>query len=242
MSDSIVSDFQAVNYFLMRCFGHDFFAAKYLTNGRVAVELYPEYPMATFCKNNIEVCEDKEGTYICKSLIEFNGTYHLVVSEVDVENLTVIGYKKHSSMKISSAEAAMMLARAEFITLYNLLIDDTEFIDESIVEFTPNNMLTMHENGKMYLIFNEDNSHVNRQEYRLNADVYGMVYVSESGQMILASYDLENIMQMEKDLTQNPLAGYLVLESKYEFKEPILYEFVHSGFEDFEEFIDLIRE
>ena len=242
MSDNIVSDFQVVNYFLMRCFGHDFFAAKYLTDGRVAVEIHPEYPMATFCKNNIELCEDREGTYICKSLIEFNGTYHLVVSEVDVEDLTVVGYKKHSGMKISSAEAAMLLARAEFVTLYNLLTDDAEFIDESIVEFTPNNMLTLHENGKMYLIFNEDNSHVNRQEYRLNADVYGMVYVSESGQMILASYDLENIMKMEKDLTQNPLAGYLVLESKYEFKEPILYEFVHSGFDDFEEFIDLIRE
>lgn len=242
MSDNIVSDFQVVNYFLMRCFGHDFFAAKYLTDGRVEVDIHSEYPMATFCKNDIEICEDRECTYMCRSLIEFKGTYHLVVSEVDVENLTVVDYKKHSGMKISSAEAAMLLARAEFVTLYNLLTDDTQFIDESVVEFTPNNMLTIHENGRMYLIFNEDNSHVNRQIYRLNADVFGMVYVSDSGQMILASYDLDNIVKMEKDLTKNPLAGYLVLESKYEFKEPILYEFVHSGFDDFEEFIDLIRE
>ena len=29
--------------------------------------------------------------------------------------------------------------------------------------------------------------------------------------------------------------------AKYEFKEPVLYEFIQSDFEDFNEFLDFIR-
>ena len=32
------------------------------------------------------------------------------------------------------------------------------------------------------------------------------------------------------------------MKSKYEFKEPVLYEFIQSEFEDFDDFIEFIKD
>lgn len=242
MCDDIVSDYQVINYFLMRCFGHDYTAAKFLTNTKVPVEIYSDIPMATFCKNTIDDCDGEEGTYMCESLIEFGNTYHLVISEVKVEDYAIVDFRRHNSFKISAAEAAMMLSRAEFVTVYDLLTDNTEFIENSLAGIIENSMVTVHESGKMHLMFNADNSHVNQKVFRLNEDVHGMFFISEYGQLIISSYDIRNILEMEYDLRKSPLSEYLMMKSKYEFKEPVMYEFIHSDFEDFDDFIDFIRD
>ena len=36
------------------------------------------------------------------------------------------------------------------------------------------------------------------------------------------------------------MADCVVPVSKYEFKEPVLFDFINSGFEDFEDFVDVI--
>ena len=46
---------------------------------------------------------------------------------------------------------------------------------------------------------------------------------------------------MENKLKASPLAPFLMITAKYEFKEPVLFEFIQSGFEDFDEFLDFIR-
>ena len=66
--------------------------------------------------------------YLCESLIEYNDQYHIVISRLTVdENLIVTGFEPCSQMKISSMEAAMMLAKPEFITVYETLIPVDEF-------------------------------------------------------------------------------------------------------------------
>ncbi len=79
-----------------------------------------------------------------------------------------------------------------------------------------------------------------KKEYRLNEDVLGMYFVSDSGQLISASYSLEEIRQLEIDL-ELPFGRKLIPTAKYEFQEPVLYEFIQSGFEDFELFVDAIK-
>ncbi len=67
----IVSDYQAVNYFLMQCFGQDYEGAAYLTSGSFPLDLYDSYRRATFCKNVIDadhVCRT-EPYHICASLL-----------------------------------------------------------------------------------------------------------------------------------------------------------------------------
>ena len=85
------------------------------------------------------------------------------------------------------------------------------------------------------------NDHVNRQTFMLSADVSGIYYLTDSGQLLAAAYDLPGIHALEKDLRKSVLAPYVIATGKYEFKEPVLYEFVESNFEDFDEFIEFIQ-
>jgi hypothetical protein len=242
MCDPIHSEYQVINYFLMRCFGRDYYAAKHLSNGRINVQLYEDYPISTLCKNTIDICDEEDSTYLCESLIENSGKYHIVISEIQVDALLICTFKRRSAFKISAAEAAMMLSRPEFITVYDSLIDNEEVFDSKISEVTSNAMLTLHENGKLFLAFNKNNNHVSKQVFRLNEDIYGMYYVTDYGQMIVASYSIKGIHALEADLRKSSFDQYLVMTAKYEFKEPILYEFIQSDFEDFEDFLEFIKE
>ena len=242
MCGFIESNYQVINYFLMRCFAKDFEAADYLVRGNVSTDLFPEYIPSTLCKNSIKKIKSGNiSIYKCESLIEEKGRYDLLFTEVSVEDFKIISFKRDTTLNISAAEAGMLLSRPEFVTLYEIIFDPENF-DELMSEATERAMVTTHENGKLYLAFNKNNAHVNKKEYRLNDDVYGLFYVTDYGQLIIASYTRQGIHALEDDLKKSSLSKYLLETAKYEFKEPVLYEFVHSDFDDFEEFLDFIKE
>ena len=236
---AITSEYQTANYFLMRCFGHDYEAARFLAEDNVDVTLYDDCKAAALYRNVID--EISEGRYMCESLIDFGERYMLLVSEIHVENFRVTHFEKCSGFKVSSAEAAMMLARPEFVTVYDILTSP-EIFDMGMMELSLNSMVTSHENGRFYMIFNKNNEHVNKRVFKMSEDVYGIYYVTAFGQLIAAAYSIENIHSLERDLRRSDLSRYLALVSKYEFKEPILYDFVQSDFEDFEDFLDYIQD
>ena len=246
MCDNIVSDYQLMNYFLMRSFGKDRQAVRFLSSAKAGEGLFSDIPMATFCKNSIDKCpgdntEDSKA-YLCESLIEHSNSYFLVVTEIWTHNLKVIEAKQISCFKVSPQEAAMMLARPEYVTVFDMITDEEELVESIITKLLPNTMVTTHENGKAFLSFNPDNRHVNHREFRLNEDVFGMIYVSDSNQLIISSFALQNILTLEFDVRRSPLHNYIIMNSKYEFKEPVMYEFMQSDFDSFEEFVDFIKE
>ena len=235
----IKSDYQTVNYFLMRCFGHDYEAAGFLAEEDVDVKVYDDFRAAALYRNVID--EISEGRYMCESLIDSGERYMLLVSEVHVENFRVTYFDRCSGFRVSSAEAAMMLAKPEFVTVYDILTSP-EIFDMGMMELSLNSMVTSHENGRFYMIFNKNNEHVNKRVFKMSEDVYGIYYVTAFGQLIAAAYSIENIHNLERDLRRSDLNRYLALVSKYEFKEPILYDFVQSDFEDFDDFLDYIQD
>ena len=292
--DPIASPFHAINYFLMRCFGHDYESAEWLCRNNVDVRLYEDmYPMATFCKNSIDFdeavnsdnaasklrgCEanqkqeltdkikssindysgkatspiddntsavtsstDDSCSYLCESLIEYDNEYYIIVSRVTVDGeLMISDFEPCSSFKISSMEAAMMLSKPEFITVYETLIPVDEFA--SLLAQVPLNcLITPHDNGKLYMMFHNHNNHVNKQVFMLSADVAGIYYLNDSGQLLAVAYDLPAIHALEKDLRKSVLSPYVVATDKYEFKEPVLYDYIESDFDDFNEFIEFIQ-
>lgn len=242
MSGTIESNYQVINYFLMRCFAKDFIAADFLRRGDFLLDLFPEYIPSTLCKNSIKrIKAGKTTIYSCESLIEEKGRYDLIFTNISVENLVIKDYSRITTLNISSTEAGLLLSRPEFVTLYELIFDPENF-DELMSEATDRAMVTTHENGKLFLAFNKNNAHVNRKEYRLNDDVYGLFYLTDYGQLIIASYTKAGIHALEDDLKKSSLNKYLLETAKYEFKEPVLYEFVNSDFEDFEDFLDFIKE
>lgn len=238
--DIINSDYQAINYFLMRCFGHDYETAAWLCEGDFPLDIYAEHRPSTLCKNTIDEDEFETGAYLCESLIEYDDQYFLLISEITINNHRITSFEKCSGFPVSPAEAAMMLSRAEFVTVYEVLMTPEDF-NSNMGELTFNTMMTPHENGKLFLAFNNNNNHVNKKVFRLSEDVFGLYYITDYGQLIVSAYSLSGIHALEKDLRKSVLAPYLMATAKYEFKEPILYEFIQSDFEDFNEFLDFIR-
>ncbi len=243
---SIASDYQVINYFLMRCIGQDDPGIRYLSDGISPENPYSGYSYATFCKNVI----DKDGqygdgasVYMCESLIEENGEYETVISRIAVKNLKVTAAEKCSSFHVSSAEAAMMLSKPEFVTVYEVLLSD-EDMENNIGELTINfnTIMSVHENGRLFMTFKQNNDHVNSRIFRLSNDVKGIYFLTDYGQLIVAAYTLSDIRYLENKLKASPLAPFLMITSKYEFKEPVLFEFMQSDFEDFDDFLNYIKD
>jgi len=237
----ILSEYQLINYFLMRIFGRDFEAAAYLATKDFPLDVLPEEEGATLCKNSIEEFFDENGcSYLCESLIEFDGKYKLVVSEIYLNEGKVSGTKKRSSFFVTSAEAAMMLNHPEFITVYEILTEMDDFL-KRFGSLSANSMQTLHDNGRLYLEFNKNNDHVNRKIFRLNEDIHGLYYATDFGQLIIAAYSLNEIHEIERMLSKSEVCTCIIPTAKYEFKEPILYEFIQSDFDDFSDFLDFLN-
>ena len=242
----IRSEYQTINYFLMRCFGRDYTGAAYLSEGKFPLDLYDNYRQATFCKNVI----DKDASYIdgataymCESLIEMNNCYETVISRVVVRDLKIVDFEHCSGFAVSSAEAAMMLSKPEFVTVYEVLLSEQD-MDENIGELTItlNTVMSVHDNGRLFMAFKPSNSHVDSRIFRLSNDVRGIYFLTDYGQLIMAAYSLIEIQTLERKLAACPLAPFLMATAKYEFKEPVLFEFINSDFEDFEDFLEAIKD
>lgn len=251
LCSELVSDYQIVNYFLMRCFGQDYEGARFLTaseegTDKFPLDLYDGYVRATFCKNVIDVekrYSDGSISYLCESLIEMNGKYETVISKVVVKECKVIGFEHCSGFRVSEAEAAMMLAKPEFMTVCEVMLSE-EDMGKNLGEFTIglNTVMSKQENGRLFMAFKESNSHVNNQIFMLSNDVKGVYFLSDYGQLIVTAYSLSDIRMLEANLAASPLSPYLVPTAKYEFHEPLLFEFIQSDFEDFEDFLDFLQE
>ena len=258
--DEITSDNQVVNYFLMRCFGRDYEGARYLAPVRTPdtgesekaqpleydfpLDLYDEYVKATFCKNTIDpekIYADGAVSYLCESLVEMNGNYDIIVSKVVVKDLEVIGFEHCSGFRVSSSEAAMMLAKPEFCTVYEVLLSE-EDVDRNIGEFTINfnTIMSSHENGRLFMAFKQNNDHVNERIFMLSNDVQGVYYLTDFGQLICCAYSPDDVNRLEETIAKSTLAPYLEVTGQYEFREPVLFEFIKSNFEDFDDFLDFL--
>lgn len=244
----IKTDYQAVNYFLMRCFGRDYEAASRLTdlNYDFPLDLYDSYVRATFCKNTIDVEKeygDDSISYLCESVVEMNGQHEVIVSRVVVKALKIIGFEYCSGFAISSAEAAMMLRKPEFTTVYEVLVDD-DILDDNLGEFTLglNTIMTEHESGRLFMAFKKTNDHVKERVFMLSNDVSGVYFLTDYGQLIVMSNTDTGIRRLEAKLAGSPLSPFLLPTARYEFLEPVLFEFINSGYEDFGEFLEAIKQ
>lgn len=237
----IKNKYQLTHYFLMRTFGKDFVAAKYLAHKGVNLDIYPNIKMATFCRNSIKVDPNDPHTLICESLIEADDKYQIFTTQVAIKNKKIQSAVPLDQMKISSSEAAMILAKPEFITIYEVNASPEEMANKTL-EFSFNTMVRPHETGKLFLKFHDNNDHVKKQTFLLSADVLGLYFITDYGQFIVAAYNATDIRHLEYQLAKNDIGKYLIPTGRYEFKDPVLYDFINSAIEDFDDFLDIIRD
>ena len=243
----IFSDYQAVNYFLMRVFGNDPTGALYVATSLLDTEDFSQIDFSEtsfFCKNTITPMEDY---YLSESLVNVKGAYYIYVSKLTVYNFKVSSFKITGHMKISPKEAAMILNRTEYISLYEISeVADTLAEGKDIpagmisfeLPFASN--CTMHSNGQLIMAFKPNNHHVAKEVFRLNDDIVGTIFITGTGQLILTSYTLRDINQMENYLVDSCIPQIRLVE-KYTFREALMQDFIDSNFDDFEEFISFFE-
>lgn len=136
----------------------------------------------------------------------------------------------------------MILAKPEYVTVYEVMLSE-EDIDNNIGELTVNlnTIMSRHETGRLFMAFKKTNDHVNSRIFRLSNDVKGVYFLTDYGQLLIAAYTLSDIRNLENRIKVSMLAPYLITTAKYEFKEPVLFEFIQSNFEDFDDFLEFIR-
>ncbi len=251
--EEITGDYQLLNYFIMRLVGHDFEAAKYLAGSGINLKDFRKDEPATLLRNESELSGSgynsgsEKGsfktswTYLCQSLVEHKGYFEVLTSKITVEGLKVRDFKLMTRERISSKEADFLTRREEYIILNELEIESEDFNKETSL-IIARSQEDSFETGRLFMIFNQDNSHVARRVFRLYDDVFASVYVTDFGQLIVASFDRENAETLEKDLLKTHTDEVVYPLVRYSFDMPVLYEFVRSGFTDFEEFIDVVSE
>ncbi len=234
----IKSDYHLINYYLMRSLAHDCKGSGYLlAKDQDPLEGMFKNP-GTLCKNTIEKHETHKGisSYLCEALIDRDGEYEMALLEIKVSKELIEDALVNSSFKVSTTEALMLLNRSEYVSVYEILAEPESF-DEVFLPLMAGALKTQHENGRLYMEFNKDNEHVNKKVFRLNEDIHGLFYVSDYGQLLLAAYSLDKIHELEKFLQKGSMSMMLMPTAKYEFKEPVVYDFIQSGYEDFEDYI-----
>ena len=244
MCTEIENEYQAIHYFLMRVFGKDFIGAAFLMKGNMFLHQFEKLPISTLCLNTIDEHYDKDGklSYLAESVLDCGDYYYITISELTVdESLAVTSFTARSSFKISSMEAAMKLRRPEFMTIYSMSVHPARFETEC-TNITDRAIGTVYDNGKLYMILNTHNNHVKERVFRLSNDVTGLYYISNYGQLIATAYSLNDIYLLEREVRKSSIGYAFTAIAKYEFKEPLLYEFINSDFDDFDDFLDVIRD
>ncbi|MCQ2551299.1 MAG: hypothetical protein MJ146_03845 [Clostridia bacterium] len=238
MVEPLHSSYQLIHYYVMRLFGKDFDAADYLTDGFKSKDYYEDMVGATLCKNTIDKVKDG---YMCESVIETDeGDRFIVTSLVNIEDGKVISFEPVNRFRISPEEEALKVGRTEYITLVHYL-DDMDAFDNQSTELVRKAMVTEHENGRVFMVFNQDNSHVDQKVFQLNSDVLGVYYITKHKHIILSSFDEENLAIMEKDLGRGKLGSKCRVRQRYEFSNPVLFRFIQSGITDFKEFVKILE-
>ena len=231
----IVSDNQLVNYFMMRNFGKDILGVSYLCNDDFHGEknLFPEFSCSTMFRNSIT---KKADYYICESLINENENYYICTSKIWTSGLKVTAAEKVNAFHISYQEAAMILGRTEYVSVYNIIDDEAEA--DAALELSFNTTCSFHCNGRLLMVFKENNDHVDSNIFVLNNDIYGTYFITPIGQFVLTAYTLENIQLLESKLLEGSLGHLLVPAGKFAFQDGVTGEFIGSEFYDFIDFMD----
>jgi hypothetical protein len=242
LSGDLISHEQRLHYFMMRFVGQDFEGMKHLAYQTV-LDAWQEEPLepSTLIKNEVVKSEELSDSIVYKveSLIDYEDTYKLLNSQIEVSktNNQVLSYMEMNHLVISANEAAMRLAKKEYIGVYTITKDGFRYLFEYK---KPHLMMNIHQNGSLYTEFNPTNSHVAKPIYYLNGDIYAVYYLTDSDQLVVSTFVEENLDQVESFFREVGLEDYIVYEGDFEADTSLIYEFVNSGYESFYDFLNRV--
>lgn len=241
----IKSDYGVINYFLMRSFGLDYEALPFVsTLSKEEVRIALPYTHCTYLRNKIE-SKDGVGThryYTCETLIdvEKENRHHVVVSEIEVKDRKVVSISRISDASVSDYEAGLILAKEEYVSVFDFsedLIEEGEVYISLLTDMTVGMTHNEHPSGTMFMCFKENNNHAENKVFLLNDDLKYLVFVTVKGQIVISSFTVDGIIEGETNLIAHGLSKYLEGAGRYNFPSSIIYDFAESSLDDFNDFL-----
>lgn len=229
---------EKVNYFMMRICDSDEDGIRFLSDGRLGHEASPARgSLYTLHSNKISYTTKND--VVCRSLVESDQKYELWISELKISKGAIFSYKRTSRMKISDTEAYMSLSHSEYIMVFKMA-DDAEKLTQDSTPFTRRSSFVEEEDGVSFMLFRPNNNHVDTRDFKLYDDIFGIYHITSTGQFICSSSDQRDLAMMELDLVFSPIYKSMELTGNYELNEPVMAQFLSSGYDDFNEFLKQI--
>lgn len=243
------NDEELINYFIMRSCGKDDEAAEILCNDnfldkstsqnifRYLNKLKLGSPSTLF-KNSVK--KSNQNKFICESLIEENGEFSILVSEISVMNNLISSAVVISIMRITPWEASMQLRQSDYVLTAGCDYTQAEFAKLINTAFNTVNAHS-HESGMLYMIYKDNNNHVKSADYRLDADLLASIYFIDEKEIIISSPNSKSTDEVFQNLILSN--HFLQIEKlseieRFKFDDKVMGPFIESGLNDFKEFIE----
>lgn len=233
-----LSIFETINYFIMRLVDLDFSAAAYLSS--INCSELENCPLAmngiqSLIRNSITSApikdypsaDGKSSPYRCKSTTLRGNTYYfssyIIWLETDYNRRAykVRDISVGTITKLSEYEAALQIAQTEHITVFDCKDSILNEFDGSKISALAGIEPKLVPNGWLYTIYNKDNSHVDKAEYRISDDVYGYALLTITGEFAIMSHKIMNISVMDNSVVMSFYSPYMKLNGRYTLDTPI---------------------
>ena len=182
-------------------------------------------------KNSIEkVTENKFRT---ETLIDHKNNYLLTTVSIELEDDKVCDADVIETLDITSTEAAFILNKKEYIIIYHY--SDKNF-EEKFYNDHYKLMKKSYDQGNLYTEYNKNNNHVDSEVYFLNDDMYGIFYFTNNNQLVVASFEEDNIDEIIQRLKKY---DHLKLNNEFVVDQSLIYSFITSPYNNFYDFLNI---
>lgn len=249
ITDAPKTDYQVINYFIMRCAALDEHGLKFLSSPDAEFELFKLTEPGALFRNEIKPKGDSAGVtfvhdYTTTSLVSDDDGFKLIISDVSVAGPWITDFHTRESMRISPWEASLIMAQNEYISLLRLGDEPAAItLSVAIKTFYTNSELHTHPSGNLFMVFRKDNEHTANQVYRLDADVLASIYVRFNGEVVIASSDGELVQRYESVIRELSKAyGFSVRNiGRYLFPDMTLGHYVKDEYGEFDSFLEFLQ-
>lgn len=230
ISPILANDYECIHYFFMRTTGLDYKIRDLLLSDQGMDFELCDAP-SLLLKSSLQPLGPN--TYNAQFLMDYYDTYKLFVCEVEMKNRRVSSINLLDSMQVSAREAALHLSKKEYILVCQS--DQISKFERDFKQLKPEHMMHVYPGGNLYTIYENTNHHVRNKNYYLSEDIFMIAYATKTNQIIFSCFKEKHLNRLKEDIKKN--YKYIEILLECEANQPIVYQFVNSGSQDFLEYL-----
>lgn len=236
ISKKIEDEVEFINYMTMRFIARDRESLRYFSHSEEISNNHITKINGVLLKN--KVTKRSEGVYISEALYEDEDGYYTCKIAFNIckekDNFIIKSLLVTDKEPIYDFEVFDEISKSEYIDVYKL-----KNKEQFLMEFYNDNPFMLKsemDEGMFFTRFNFNNNHVKNNVYVINNDIKS-IYYQVGDDFFVGTYCDRDRKYINK-LLLTKYKQYLSVDESYFFEENVLYDFVESGSDDFEDFLD----